>query len=359
MSYVSMGMMDGDKQTNDTKVAVVGAGRMGRHHARNYRQIPHCRLIAVVDGDPARAQAAAQEFGCRAYGTAAELLASAERPDAVSIAVPTIYHRSVAEEFLAGGVHILVEKPLASTPQDACAIVELARHRGCVLQVGHSERFNPVVRALNSYQLHPQFLEVHRISPMTFRSIDVGVVLDMMIHDIDIVHHFVRSPVQSVAAVGVSVIGRCEDVANARLVFANGCVANLTASRLAMKTERRMRLFSPDAYVSVDYQKKSGVVIQRRANATELGKIREKVLAGQIADLSDLNYPDLVNYDQLAVDDREPLRVELESFLHAIRNASTPEVTGEDGCVAVEVATRIMESIADHQRHLRPGSTFP
>lgn len=351
-------MIDGDKQTRDLKVAVVGAGRMGRHHARNYRQIPHCRLVAVVDGDPARAQAAAQEFGCRAFVSSAELLASPERPDAVSIAVPTIHHRLVAEEFLAAGVHLLVEKPLAPTPQDARAMVELAQRRGCVLQAGHSERFNPVVRALNSYQLHPQFLEVHRISPMTFRSIDVGVVLDMMIHDIDIVHHFVKSPVQSVAAVGVSVIGQCEDVANARLVFANGCVANLTASRLAMKTERRMRLFSPDAYVSVDYQKKSGVVIQRRANAVELEKIREKVRTGQIADLSDLNYPDLVKYDQLRVDDREPLRVELESFLMTIRSESTPEVTGEDGCVAVEVATRIMESIADHQRQLRPNSAF-
>lgn len=352
-------MIDGDKQQESLKVAVVGAGRMGRHHARNYRQIPHCRLIGVVDGDMARAQAAAQEFGCQAYSTTTELLSSREPPQAVSIAVPTVHHRSVAEEFLARGVHLLVEKPLAPTPQDARAIVELAHRCQCILQVGHSERFNPVVRALNSYQLHPQFLEVHRISPMTFRSTDVGVVLDMMIHDIDIVHHFVKSPVQSVAAVGVSVIGRCEDVANARLVFANGCVANLTASRLAMKTERRMRLFSPDAYVSVDYQKKSGVVIQRRANAAELEKIREKVLAGQIADLSDLNYPDLVKYDQLQVDDREPLRVELESFLHAIRNGSTPEVTGEDGAVAVDVAAQIIQSIADHQRNLQRQSASP
>jgi predicted dehydrogenase len=329
-------------------VAVAGAGRMGSHHARIYSQIQGCRLIGVCDLHLARAQKLAKEYHCQAFSSVDELLGSGQHLHAATIAIPTISHREAAERFFARGIDILVEKPLAPNIADAQAIIAAAEKNHRVLQVGHSERFNPVVRALAGYELQPRFVEVHRISPMTFRSIDIGVVLDMMIHDIDIVNHFVRSPVKSVAAAGVAVLGEFEDVANARIMFANGCVANLTASRLALKTERKMRLFSPNAYVSVDYHKKVGVVIRKTANQEQLEMVRRKIAGGEVSDLADLNYTELVNYEQLQIQEAEPLRIEVESFLHAVRTRCKPEVTGEDGLFAVDVAARITASIAEN-----------
>ena len=244
---------------------------------------------------------------------------------------------------------VLSEKPLAPTVADAEAIVKAARERGRVLQVGHTERFNPAYQALHKYQLHPSFIEVQRISPMTFRSIDVGVVLDMMIHDIDIVNNLVKSPVVEVRAVGVAVVSQFEDIANARLTFANGCVANLTASRLALRQERKMRLFSQTAYVSVDYQKKAGAVITKTANEKELERVRKEVREGRITDLMQLNYPELVKYEDLVIEDREPVRAELENFQQAIRTRTPPEVTGEDGLAAVDVASKISRCVAEHK----------
>ena len=240
------------------------------------------------------------------------------------------------------------------TVEDARAIVDApAKKYGRILQVGHTERFKSGVsgRLQAKYEgCHPgKFLEVHQISPMTFRSIDVGVVLDMMIHDIDLVNHLVRSPVVDVRAVGVAVIGGYEDIANARLTFANGCVANLTASRLALRTERKMRLFSPNAYVTVDYQKKQGAVITKTANEKEVERVRKEVREGRITDLMQLNYPELVKYEDLKIEDTEPVRAELESFAQAIRTRGEPEVTGEDGLVAVDIANKIAASVAAHK----------
>ncbi len=331
------------------QVAVIGAGRMGGHHARIYASLPEAKLVGIVDTDAARAAALAQQYGVGAFTSVEALLAACPELQAVSISTPTIYHRALAELLLDREIDTLIEKPLAPTLGDAQALVALARRNKRVLQVGHSERFNPVVRALSKHKLDPRFIEVHRISPMRFRSVDIGVVLDLMIHDIDIVHHFVRSPVASIAAVGVAVIGRHEDVANARIVFANGCVANITASRLAMKTERRMRLFSPDAYVSVDYQKKAGVVITKTANQAQLDILQQQLAAEEVPDLSNLDYTELVHVDQLEIDDQEPLKLQLQSFLHAVRTRGEPVVSGEDGAFAVDVATRITEAIAQHQ----------
>jgi len=335
-----------DASTGVLNVAVMGVGRMGQHHARVYSQLAGCKLVAVVDANPENADKVSKLYGCRAFPTIEALLAANLGLHAVTIAVPTVFHRAAAEKLLAAGVDVLVEKPLAPTVQDANAIVETAKKHGRVLQVGHTERFNPAMRALKKYDLRPRFVEVHRISPMTFRSIDVGVVLDMMIHDLDIVNTLVRSPVVDVRAVGVPVVGKHEDIANARLVFANGCVANITASRLALKTERKMRLFSPTAYVSVDFQKKSGAVITKTANEEELARVRKKVAAGEVADLTQLNYAELVKYEDLQVVDVEPLKAEQESFLHAVRTRGTPEVTGEDGAAAVDIAGRIAADIA-------------
>ncbi|MDA8378637.1 MAG: Gfo/Idh/MocA family oxidoreductase [Planctomycetia bacterium] len=330
-------------------VAVIGAGRMGGHHARIYASLPEAHLVGIVDTELSHAQSLAQQYHSVAFPSVAALLAACPDLRAASIATPTIYHRAIAENLLQRGMDTLIEKPLAPTVADAEALVTLARQHQCVLQVGHSERFNPVVRALSGHQLDPRFIEVHRISPMRFRSVDIGVVLDLMIHDIDIVHHFVRSPVSDIAAVGVAVIGQHEDVANARIVFANGCVANITASRLAMKTERRMRLFSPNAYVSVDYQKKAGVIITKTANQAQLDLLRQKLAAEETPDLSNLDYTELVHVDQLDIDDQEPLRLQLQSFLQAVRTGAEPVVTGADGTFAVDVASRITAAIAWHQ----------
>jgi predicted dehydrogenase len=332
---------------------VVGVGRMGQHHARNYAKIAGFSLVAVVDKDTANGARVAGQYGnCKAFASVEELLKwSRDTKTAIgaaSVAVPTMHHRAAAEQLMAAGTDVLIEKPLAPNVDDARAIVETARRLGRVLQVGHTERFNPVYRALKKYQLKPAFIEVHRISPMTFRSIDVGVTLDMMIHDIDIVNDLVRAPVEDVRAVGVAVIGEHEDIANARLTFANGCVANLTASRLALRTERKMRLFSPTAYVSLDYQKKAGAVITKTANEKELEQVRREVKAGNITDLMQVNYAELVKYEDLVIEDSEPVRTELENFQQAIRRQCPLEVTGEDGLAAVDIAARIAKCIREH-----------
>jgi predicted dehydrogenase len=222
-----------------------------------------------------------------------------------------------------------------------------ATKAGVVVQVGHVERFNPAVRSMARLGIKPRFIEVVRVSPLTFRSIDVGVVLDVRIHDIDIVLSLAGAPVAAIDATGVSVIGNVEDVCNARLRFTNGVVANLTASRLAFKTERRLRVFSADAYVSLDYQKKYGIVARRSGNLDAIRKAVADLRSGAVEDFSQLNYADLVQVEELAIDDVEPLRAELESFLGAVRGEHPPEVSAADGTAAVEVAGRIVAAIGN------------
>ena len=221
----------------------------------------------------------------------------------------------------------------------------MSRENQTLVQVGHIERFNPAVRAVDRLRMKPRFIEVTRISPLTFRSIDVGVVLDMMIHDIDIVLKLSASTVSRVDAIGVSIIGNVEDVCNARLEFENGCVANLTASRVALKTERKLRVFSPDAYVSLDYQKKYGIIAQRSGNLDAIRNAVAKIRRGEVEDLSDLNYQDLVNVEELQIDDVEPLRAEQEAFIGAVTGNEPAVVSAEDGLAAVEVAEQIVAAI--------------
>jgi predicted dehydrogenase len=330
--------------------AVVGAGRMGSHHARNYANMPeHFKLVAVVDRNMEAAAKMAEQYKAKAFPSVEAMLASNSGVKAATVATPTVHHRGVAELLLAENVDVLVEKPLSPTVEDGQAMVTLAHNHGRILQVGHTERFNPVFVALKKHVVHPKFVEIHRVSPMTFRSIDVGVVLDMMIHDIDIVGSLTRSPVKDVRAVGVRVLGDHEDICNARVEYENGCVANFTASRLALKTERKMRLFSPDAYVSVDYAKKIGAMITRTANAEQLGLVREQLKKGELADFSGIDYTKYVKYEDLSINDKEPVRAELEDFHRAIVTRSAPEVTGEDGLAAVETAILIQQRIAEHR----------
>ena len=326
-------------------VAVVGCGRMGRLHARVYSEMPQVRLVGVCDADPVVAEAVAQQYDCAAYTTPADLLKAHPDLVAATVAVPTVYHPAAAEPLMRAGVACLIEKPLAKDVADARRIAAVARETGVTVQVGHIERFNPAVRAMRRINLQPRFIEVIRISPLTFRSIDVGVVLDLMIHDIDIVLRLADSEVARIDATGVSLIGSVEDICNARLTFANGCVANVTASRLAMKTERRLRVFSRDAYVSIDYQKKHGVIARRGGNLDAIRDAVARIKSGQIEDLSDLNYADLVNIQELEIDDVEPLRAEQEAFIGAVAGGTASVVSAEDGLAAVEVAERIVGAI--------------
>ncbi len=333
------------------KVAVVGVGRMGGHHARTYSNLEGANLVAVVDFDRERAGETAGKYGCQAFGSAEELLA--EHPDlgAVTVAVPTAFHVAAATPFLKAGIACLVEKPLAPTAEASRDLVELAEKHQAILQVGHTERFNPAVRAVANLGMRPRFIEVDRISPMTFRSLDVGVVMDMMIHDLDIVLMLADSELESVSATGVSVIGEYEDVANARLVFKNGCVANITASRLAMKTERKMRLFSEHAYVSLDYQRRDGVVIELSGNDQALADVRQRLANGE--DMSNLDYSELVSIDQLNMDPKDgetdPLTAELRSLLQSVKTGDRPEVDGKAGHAAVQAAQRVVAAIAEHK----------
>lgn len=323
-------------------VAVVGCGRMGKLHARVYSQMPDVHLVGVYDANHETADAVAEEYGTRSFHNLRDLLPMVA---AATIAVPTKYHADLAEPFLARGVACLIEKPLARDVFDCARIIQAAATHKPIVQVGHIERFNPAVRAMRRLAIRPQFMEVTRISPLTFRSIDVGVVLDMMIHDIDIVLNLANSEVTQIDAVGVSVIGDVEDICNARLTFASGCVANLTASRLALKTERKLRVFSQDAYVSLDYQKRYGIVAQRTGNVDAIRDTVAKIRAGEIEDLTQLNFPDLINIEELEIDDTEPIRAELNEFVDAVMHGRPSPVPAEDGLRAVEVATRIVEKI--------------
>ena len=323
-------------------VGVVGCGRMGKLHAKFYAQLPQVKLVGVFDANRDAAEAAAEQFDTEPFTDLDALLGEVA---AVTIATPTIAHLAAAIPAMAAGVACLIEKPLAGTVADAAEIVELARASGVTVQVGHIERFNPAIRAMQAMQVQPGFIEVTRISPLTFRSIDVGVVLDMMIHDIDIVLQLAQSTVERIDATGVSITGEAEDICNARIVFKNGCVANMTASRLALKTERKLRVFSADAYVSVDYQKRYGIVANRSGNVDAIRDAIARIKSGEVQDLSDLNFADLVNIQELQIDDADPLRAQLESFVNAVKNRSTPEVTAEDGLAAVALATQIVEAM--------------
>jgi predicted dehydrogenase len=324
-------------------VGVIGCGRMGRLHARFYSQMPQVRLVGVFDASAETAAAVADEYGTKPMARIEDLLAQAA---AVTIAVPTVSHPEYAKRCIDAGVACLIEKPLAKDIADAEKIVAWGRGGNVTVQVGHIERFNPAIRAMRAMDVRPGFIEVTRISPLTFRSIDVGVVLDMMIHDIDIVLQLAQSEVARIDATGVSITGEAEDICNARIVFKNGCVANMTASRLALKTERKLRVFSPDAYVSVDYQKRYGIVAHRTGNVDAIRDAVTRIRAGEIQDLSDLNFADLVTIQELQIDDSDPLRAELESFVNAVKNRSPAEVPAEDGLAAVVLATQIVKSIA-------------
>lgn len=324
------------------KIAVVGAGRLGTLHSRVISSLPDARLEYVVDPDADRARAVAEKHGARAIADVDELPRDIA---AAIVATPTKFHRAVGGRLLERGIDCLIEKPIAATPAEARELVDISERNHRVLMVGHSERFNPVIVALGRYKLLPRFIESQRVSPFSFRSADVGVVLDMMIHDIDIILHLVKSPVETVDAVGVPVIGVHEDLANARLRFANGAVANATASRVALKTERIIRIFSRDMYVTLDYHAKVGRIIKRGPGLENAGAaLGDEVLRG-ITNPLEYMTRDLVRVEEIPMQEVEPLVAEDQSFLRAVRERSAPPVTGRDGLAALETAAKIVESL--------------
>jgi predicted dehydrogenase len=305
------------------RAAVIGVGYLGRFHAQKYAQAEGCELLAVVDPRAeARAQVAA-ELKTRAAGDYRELLGAV---DAVSVVTPTPEHFPVAREFLERGAHVLVEKPITETPDQARELIALAARQRRVLQVGHLERFNAAILAAMPHLNAPRFVECHRLAPYRERGTDVNVVLDLMIHDIDIVQTIVGAPIRSIDAVGTPVFSEEIDIANARLRFDNGCVANVTASRVSLKTERKLRVFEDDAYLSLDLQQKIVTLIRKRATPPQPGELP-------------------VHIEEQSLDQGDALKAEIDSFLDCIRNGASPVVPGEAGLVALETAMRITDQV--------------
>jgi len=328
------------------RTAVIGAGKMGGIHAKVYDKIEECELVAAVDSQKERAVKLAEQYNCKALTDCNELIGQV---DAVTISAPTRCHLELAEIFIKNNIAVMIEKPLAANVEQARKIVELAEEHNTVVAVGHSERCNPVVQAMKRLQIEPKFIEANRISPYPFRSSDVGVVLDVMIHDIDIILSLANSKIKEISAVGVNVIGNHEDICNARIVFENGCIANVTASRLAIKTERKVRVFSSQAYLSLDYFKKEGVVIKAAPNVDLVKWIKEHQQQPDF-DFSQANWAEMLHIEQLDIEDAEPLLVEQQSFLKAVaEHDARPEVTAQEGLAAMECAEMILDKVKKHK----------
>ncbi len=335
------------------RVGVVGVGHLGQHHARVYAQTPGVELAGVADKRIERAREVAARHGVRAFGEPADLVG---RVDAVSIATPTEFHHAIAKIYLEAGVPVLVEKPMCKTVAEARDLVEVARRKGVPLQVGHIERFNPAVVAIRPRIEDPRFISCDRISPFSFRSSDVGVVLDLMIHDLDIALHFARSPVVDVEAVGVPVIAKTEDVAHARLRFASGGMAVLTASRVSIKKMRKIRVFQRSGYISLDYEAKQALVYRKRPGF-EFGEADLAAIDSTMPPeaLQALVFSQFIELEELSMEAAEPLRLELESFVASVRSGREPEVSGEAGLTAMEVADRIVASLNENLAAAREG----
>jgi predicted dehydrogenase len=314
---------------------VVGVGVFGRNHARVYKELEQqgeaVRLLGVVDPDTSRADAVAREFGCKAFGSVHQMLTTHSELQAASVAAPTVHHLNVAGELMQAGVDVLIEKPLAATLGEAEELVALAATHKRIAQVGHLERFNPAVRATVPLLTQPMFFEVHRLSVFTPRSLDVDVVLDLMIHDLDIVLAFAKSPVKEVRAVGLPILSGKVDIANVRLEFESGCIANFTASRVSTERVRKLRFFQPRQYVSLDYGRQEVLVFTVGQDTAGTPSVNPQI-----------------GVTKPPVASEEPLHAELKSFLRAVRERSTPDVPLEDGRRALALALEIVAAIREH-----------
>ena len=316
---------------------MIGVGAFGRNHARVYKQLEQqgesLRLLGVVDRDVSRADAVGREFGCRSFGSLEQLLTTHSEVQVASVTVPTVNHLDSARALMEAGVDVLIEKPLATSLAEADALFEIAKKNRRVAQVGHLERFNPAVRAAVPLITQPMFFEVHRMSVFTPRSLDVDVVLDLMIHDLDIVLSFVKSPVKEVRAVGLPILSGKTDIANVRVEFGSGCVANFTASRVSTERIRKLRFFQPRQYISIDYGRQDLLVF---SVGDQPGGEAVPSVNPQIGMLKP------------PVQAEEPLRAEIRSFLESVRTRSAPVVSLEDGRSALALALEIVDHIQQH-----------
>jgi len=334
--------------SSTVRVAVVGTGSLGKEHARIYSELAAAGLVhfvGVFDASADTARKIAARHGVKAFSSVNEASATC---DAVSIVTPTVTHFDLAKSLLQQGKHVLVEKPMTDNTAQAAELVQLAQQKNCVLQVGHVERFNPVFKYLETVATEPRFIETHRLSPYPARSTDIGVVLDLMIHDLDVVLAFVKSPVTSVDAVGVPVLSKSEDIANARLRFANGCVANLTASRVSPERMRKIRVFSGGAtpsYISLDYRAQEGFIYRIAREGEEASSLIKKLLASKDSTVvSEFGGKRIVR-EPVPIAKEEPLKLELQHFAECVREKQTPVVSGESAKRALDLAFEITRQI--------------
>jgi predicted dehydrogenase len=325
------------------RIGVIGAGSMGKNHARIFGELPDLKFAAVFDERPEVAAEIAGKYGARPISTLPEFI---DTVDAATIATPTVTHFDIAKQLLERGKHVLVEKPFTETPEQAHELCTLAQTRGLVLQVGHIERFNPVLSALEARLTNPRFIEATRLSPYPGRSLDVGVVLDVMIHDLEIILHLVRSPWVQVDAVGVAVLSTREDIANVRIRFENGCVANITASRISQDKLRKIRLFQKDAYLSLDYQKQEGYLLRLAADDEKESSLLGKLLgvATDSSIVTEFAGRKIVR-EPVDVEKGEPLKRELADFVACARAGAQPKVGGREATAALELALEITRQI--------------
>jgi predicted dehydrogenase len=332
------------------KVAVIGTGSLGKEHVRIYAELAKAgqvELVGIYDTFPDTAHKVAGKHNTRVFSSVAEAAAAS---DALSLVTPTTTHFDLAKQLLLQGKHVLVEKPMTDNAAQATELVQLAQQKNCVLQVGHVERFNPVFNYLETVATHPRFIETHRLSPYPARSTDIGVVLDLMIHDLDVVLAFVKSPVTSVDAVGIPVLSKSEDIANARLRFANGCVANLTVSRVSPERMRKIRVFSGGAmtsYVSLDYRAQEGYIYRIAREGEEESSLLKKLLSAKDSTIvSEFGGKRIVR-EPVPIEKVEPLKVELQSFVNCVHARQTPVVSGESAKQALDLAFEITRQIQE------------
>lgn len=312
------------------RVAVIGAGTFGRHHVRAIKQLQEADLVAIVDIDLAKAQQLARDYGSRAFRDTSEALSEI---DAAVVATPTVTHEQIGAHLMRAGIDVLIEKPIADSSAAGERLARVAEQNACILQVGHLERFNPAVTALERALTVPLFFEIHRLSTFTPRSLDIDVVLDLMIHDLDIVLNLTHELPDEIRAAGISVLSPRVDIANVRLSFASGCVANLTASRISTEKIRKLRVFQPGEYISLDYQRQDALRVAIRKN-------EPNAAAGE--------FVRQFGFDHLPVERAEPLQLELKAFITAVRNRSKPHVDGYQAAATLRVAEAILDKINEH-----------
>ena len=324
------------------RVAVIGVGHLGKEHARLCSQLPEVDLVGVVDINKDQGNKVADSCNTRYFDDYKKVI---DIVDAVNVVVPTRIHSEIAMDFLKNGVHVIVEKPMTGTAAEAKELIKISKENNVILQPGYVERFNPAIIAIQKYNVVPRFIECHRLSPYTFRSEDIGVILDLMVHDIDIILFLCKSKIKKIDAVGINVISDKEDIANARIVFENGCVANVTASRVSLKTMRKMRLFSEDSYISLDYQKRAAIIC-RKSPKLNVKSLNVDNNVSTIADLQSFSFGNLLQREEIKMDNTdEPLRKELESFFKCVMSGKEPVVSAEDGLKAIESAESILNEI--------------